>query len=67
MMFQKLILSSICIVQQPSSQIERKLLISGFVDVQSVDSTQSVLVSKLLNSYILNFLFLSIICYWNPD
>ncbi|KAJ3689226.1 hypothetical protein LUZ61_018390 [Rhynchospora tenuis] len=29
---------------KPSSQIERKLLISGFVDVQSSDSTQSVLV-----------------------
>ncbi|XP_078150906.1 cytokine-induced anti-apoptosis inhibitor 1, Fe-S biogenesi [Carex rostrata] len=29
---------------KPNSQIERKLLISGFVDVQSVDGAQSVLV-----------------------
>ncbi|KAJ4730957.1 hypothetical protein LUZ62_018691 [Rhynchospora pubera] len=29
---------------KPSSQIERKLLISGFVDVQSTDGSQSVLV-----------------------
>jgi hypothetical protein len=48
-------LFSTCTVQQVSSQIERKLLVSGFVDVQSVDSTQSVLVSKLLNTCILIF------------